>query len=89
MRKLPVSPRRVRRRCSVPGRWAALLTPQKVLLQEAVTGGGAQSSGPEPPGSDLAGQAAVRPREEHGLGEVLVPAVSIQGEGLRVNHAIS
>lgn len=65
------------------------LAPQvEVLLQEAVTRSGAQ-------GLYIQGGCGLRgigwrrqARQERGLGEALIPAVSVQGESLRINHVL-
>lgn len=60
---------------------------EAVLLQQAVAGGGAQ--GVQVQGGRQLGQGRRRQaRHVDGLGEALVPAVGVEGEGLRVHHVL-
>ena len=67
----------------------ALLAPQEeMLLQEAVTNGLAQSRYVHGGLWLQLGGRWRQARQEHCLGEALVPVIGVQGEGLRINYVL-
>lgn len=69
------------------GEWQAPAPLQvDMLLQDAVAHGGAQAGQVER-GRGRRGRGR-QARKEHRLGEALVPAIGVQGEGLRIHHVL-